>query len=222
MGGRPLSLSSARTDSALSKARTVSSQQVGTAPVSLYRGSSVVVGVLIFVPSFEIRVSRAVVDCNYLREAKARSGNLQLLTCWDMTEPRSGCPVNATVEAFGDRWTLLVLRDVMFGNRRHFNELLTQSEEGIASNILADRLRRLVAAGLLTREQTRRGQKATYSLTEAAIQLVPVFAELGAWGVRHRPTSPELRERSEALTADGRRRQFMDDLRKTHLSAAAT
>jgi hypothetical protein len=52
---------------------------------------------------------------------------------------RSGCPINAAVEAFGDRWSLLVLRDVMFGNRRYFRELLADSEEGIASNILADR-----------------------------------------------------------------------------------
>ena len=62
-----------------------------------------------------------------------------------MREPaRSGCPINMAVETFGDRWSLLVLRDVMFGNRRHFRELLAGSEEGIASNILADRLKRLV------------------------------------------------------------------------------
>ena len=60
-------------------------------------------------------------------------------------EPRSGCPINATIEVLGDRWSLLVLRDVMFGNRRHFRELQKRPEEGIASNILADRLRRLVA-----------------------------------------------------------------------------
>ena len=65
--------------------------------------------------------------------------------------PRSGCPINAAVEAFGDRWSLLVLRDVMFGNRRYFRELLANSEEGIASNILSDRLQRLVRDGLLTR-----------------------------------------------------------------------
>jgi Predicted transcriptional regulators len=67
-------------------------------------------------------------------------------------EARSGCPINAAVEAFGDSWSLLVLRDVMFGNRRYFRELLAGSEERIASNILADRLKRLVSAGLLTRE----------------------------------------------------------------------
>ena len=65
----------------------------------------------------------------------------------------------------GDPWAVLVLRDVMFGNRRHFRELLAGCEEGIASNILASRLKRLVAAGLLTRDDARRGQRATYSLT---------------------------------------------------------
>jgi DNA-binding HxlR family transcriptional regulator len=67
-----------------------------------------------------------------------------------MTTPRSGCPINLTVEALGDRWSLIVIRDVMFGDRRHFRELLSRSEEGIASNILAARLKHLVEAGLLT------------------------------------------------------------------------
>src|SRR5262245_57812958 len=57
-----------------------------------------------------------------------------------MNAPRSGCPINLTFEALGDRWSLIVIRDLMFGNRRHFRELLTRSEERIASNILADRL----------------------------------------------------------------------------------
>lgn len=60
-----------------------------------------------------------------------------------MNAPRSGCPINLTLEALGDRWSLIVIRDLMFGNRRHFRELLTRSEERIASNILADRLTRL-------------------------------------------------------------------------------
>ena len=104
--------------------------------------------------------------------------------------PRSGCPINAAVEVIGDRWSLLVLRDIMFGNRRHFRVLQEGSEEGIASNILADRLRRLVSAGLLTRADAGRGHRVTYSLTEAAIQLVPVMAVLGEWGLRHRATTP--------------------------------
>jgi DNA-binding HxlR family transcriptional regulator len=74
-------------------------------------------------------------------------------------QPRSGCAINAAVEVIGDRWSLLVLRDIMFGNRRHFRVLQEQSEEGIASNILADRLRRLVEEGLLTREDAGRGRR---------------------------------------------------------------
>jgi DNA-binding HxlR family transcriptional regulator len=78
-----------------------------------------------------------------------------------LVEPaRSGRPINAAVEAFGDSWTLLALRDVMFGNRRCIRELLAGSEEGIASNILADRLRRLAGASLLTREDAGVGRRA--------------------------------------------------------------
>ena len=79
--------------------------------------------------------------------------------------PRSGCVINAAVTVTGDRWSLLVLRDVMFGSRRHSRVLQERSEEGIASNIFADRLRRLVAEGLLTPAQADRGQRTEYSLT---------------------------------------------------------
>ena len=73
--------------------------------------------------------------------------------------PRSGCAINAAVEVLGDPWAILVLRDIMFGNRRHFRELVAGSEEGIATNILAGRLKQLVAAGLLSHEATRRGRE---------------------------------------------------------------
>jgi DNA-binding HxlR family transcriptional regulator len=76
-------------------------------------------------------------------------------------QPRSGCAINAAVEVIGDRWSLLVLRDVMFGNRRHFRILQERSKEGIASNILVDRLRRLVADGL-TRAHAGRGHRAAH------------------------------------------------------------
>jgi DNA-binding HxlR family transcriptional regulator len=134
-------------------------------------------------------------------------------------QPRSGCAINAAVEVIGDRWSLLVLRDVMFGNRRHFRVLQQRSEEGIASNILADRLRRLVADGLLTRAQAGRGHRAEYSLTEPAIQLVPVIAALGEWGARHRPTTPSLRVRAELLAEGGPDlwNEFMAELRAEHL-----
>ena len=68
-----------------------------------------------------------------------------------MNAPRSGCPINLTLEALGDRWSLIVIRDLMFGNRRHFRELLTRSEERIASNILTDRQTRLEKPELVSR-----------------------------------------------------------------------
>jgi DNA-binding HxlR family transcriptional regulator len=136
-------------------------------------------------------------------------------------EPRSECPINAAVEAFGDRWSLIVLRDIVFGDRRYFRELHANSIEGIASNVLADRLKRLVKSGLLTREDTRPGQRARYSLTEPAIQLVPVFAQLGSWGLRHRPTSSALNARAKLLEHGGPAlwREFMDELRHSHLGS---
>ena len=74
------------------------------------------------------------------------------------------------METLGDRWSLVIIRDIMFGNRRHYRELLSQSEEGIASNILADRLKKLMERGLLTRaDDPSHKQKAIYSLTEPAI-----------------------------------------------------
>mgnify|MGYP001791373294 FL=1 len=111
----------------------------------------------------------------------------------------------------------------MFGNRRYFRELLTGSEEGIASNILADRLKRLVHGGLLTREDAGPGRRAAYSLTEASIELVPVLAQLGEWGLQNRPTERRLRVRAELLAAGGPDlwAEFMAELRTLHLAKPA-
>jgi DNA-binding HxlR family transcriptional regulator len=135
-------------------------------------------------------------------------------------EPRSGCPINLSLEVFGDKWSLIVIRDMMFGNRRHFNVLLAGSDEGIASNVLADRLQRLTELGMITRAaDPSHKQKVIYSLTEPAIQLVPVLAQLGAWGRRHLPVSRELSVRAEVLERGGPEfwDRFMDELREQHL-----
>lgn len=137
---------------------------------------------------------------------------------------RSGCPINLALEMLGDRWSLVVIRDIMFGNRRHFRELLTHSEERIASNVLADRLKRLVEAGMLSRgdDPTHR-QKAIYSLAEPAIQLVPLLAQMGAWGRRHMPASEALSIRAALLEEGGPPlwEAFMTELRHLHLGAPA-
>ncbi|MBB3648826.1 DNA-binding HxlR family transcriptional regulator [Rhizobium sp. BK619] len=135
-------------------------------------------------------------------------------------ELRSGCPINLTMEVLGDRWSLIIIRDIMFGNRRHFRDLLTHSEEGIASNILAARLKRLLSLGFISRrDDPSHSQKAIYSLEEPAIQLVPVFAMIGAWGRRHLPVSEELSIRAQLLEEGGPALwdDFMEDLREIHI-----
>jgi DNA-binding HxlR family transcriptional regulator len=136
---------------------------------------------------------------------------------------RSGCPINLTLETLGDRWSLIVIRDIMFGNRRHYRDLLDHSEEGIASNILADRLKKLVAAGLLsTRPDPTHKQKTILSLTEPAIQLVPLLAQMGAWGRRFTPATPQLSIRAQLLEEGGPEmwEAFMAELRSLHLGTS--
>jgi DNA-binding HxlR family transcriptional regulator len=127
--------------------------------------------------------------------------------------------MNRTVEMFGDQWSLLVIRDIMFMNRRHFRELLTGSPEGIASNILADRLQTLVQQGVIVKsDDPSHKQKAIYSLTEKGIELLPLLMEMAAWANRHLP-SARLQGLAQTLDAGGPRvrKKFMAELRKTHL-----
>jgi DNA-binding HxlR family transcriptional regulator len=142
-------------------------------------------------------------------------------------EPRSYCPINLSLELFGDAWTLLVLRDLMFGGKRHFRELL-QSEERIASNILADRLARLVENGLLTKaEDPTHRQKAIYSLTEKAITLLPIIVQIGAWGSHWLPDAKKLDARARKVLREiqeGGPRSWtalMDELRAQHVGRRA-
>ncbi len=139
-------------------------------------------------------------------------------------QPRSYCPINLSLEIFGDAWTLLVLRDMMFSGKRHFGEFL-QSDEHISSNILADRLARLVEHGLLTRsDDPTHKQKAIYSLTETGIALLPVLVQMGIWGSKHRPASPELARFSASLEKGGPTlwAELAAELRRIHLGAPAT
>ena len=138
-----------------------------------------------------------------------------------MTEPeRSGCPINLTLEVVGDKWSLLIIRDMMFGNRRHFRELLTKSEEGISSNILADRLKTLLDRGIITwADDPSHRQKGIYSLTEQGIELLPILAQMSGWGFKYLRVSEELGIRAKLLSEGGPKMwaEFMDELRETHL-----
>src|SRR5438067_2415195 len=135
---------------------------------------------------------------------------------------RSGCPINLTLEVVGDKWSLLIIRDMIFGNRRHFRELLTKSEEGISSNILADRLKTLVAQGIISKaDDPSHKQKGIYSLTEQGIALLPVLAQMSVWGLKYLPVTEELGIRAQLLQEGGPKlwAEFMDELRATHLGA---
>ena len=140
-----------------------------------------------------------------------------------MIRRRSGCPINLTLEMFGDRWSLIILRDTMFGGkRRSFRSLLTENIEGIASNILTDRLKRLTANGLLSRSgDPGHKQRVVYSLTEKAIELVPLMAVMGSWGLRHTLPAAELATGAQVLEDGGPQlwQEFMDELRHLHLGA---
>ncbi len=132
---------------------------------------------------------------------------------------RSECVINLMVEIFGDKWSLLVIRDIIFMDRRHFRELLTKSVEGIASNILADRLQKLVEQGIIVKSQdASHKQKAIYSLTEKGIGLLPLLMEMVTWGHRY---LPPFRPRGLArILEEGGpklRAEFMAELRETHL-----
>jgi DNA-binding HxlR family transcriptional regulator len=133
---------------------------------------------------------------------------------------RSGCPINLTLEVVGDKWSLLVIRDMMFGNHRHFRELLTKSDEGISSNILADRLKKLLEQGIITREDDpSHKQKGIYSLTEQGIELLPILTQMSGWGYKYLPVSEELGIRAKLLSEGGAKMwaEFMDKLRETRL-----
>jgi DNA-binding HxlR family transcriptional regulator len=135
-------------------------------------------------------------------------------------DPRSGCAINLTLEVIGDKWTLLVIRDMIFGNRRHFRELLTKSNEGISSNILADRLKTLREQGIISwADDPSHKQKGIYSLTEQGIELLPILAQMSAWGVKYLPVTEELGIRAKLLSDGGPKMwaEFMDELRETHL-----
>src|SRR5690242_712293 len=103
-------------------------------------------------------------------------------------ERRSGCPLNASVEMLGDRWSLLIIRDMMLLGRQTFKEFLG-SYERPATNILADRLRKLEAYGIIrTERDPSDGRKLIYQLTPKGIDLAPVLTEMVLWAGRHENT----------------------------------
>lgn len=104
------------------------------------------------------------------------------------SQPRSGCPISLALELFGDPWSLLIVRDLMFKGIHTFGGFL-DAGEGIASNILSDRLTRLEETGLLTKTRDAAdGRRFVYRLTEKGIALAPMMVELVLWSADHEQT----------------------------------
>lgn len=102
---------------------------------------------------------------------------------------RSHCPIGYALDVFGDRWTLLIVRDLLFKGKQRYSEF-AESEEGIATNILADRLARLESHGLIARVAEPSGAKPRkYALTQKAIDLAPMLMEMILWSAKHDPKS---------------------------------
>lgn len=107
-----------------------------------------------------------------------------------IVERRSECPIAYGLDVFGDRWSLLVVRDIAIHGKRHYREFETAGE-GIATNILASRLQHLVDQGIIEkRRDPAHGSRRIYGLTNKGIDLLPIIVEVIAWSARHDPESP--------------------------------
>ncbi len=120
--------------------------------------------------------------------------------------------MSLSLEVLGDRWSLLIIRDLMIRGLRTFREF-QKSGEGISTNILADRLRKLEASGIITPEaEAKDRRRVNYRLTEKGIDLAPILLELLIWGARHENTAApcalveKMAKHREQLLAEVRRR----------------
>lgn len=141
---------------------------------------------------------------------------------------RSRCPIGQALDLVGDRWTLLIVRDLLFRGFREFGEFL-RAGEGIATNILTDRLRRLTSAGLLAQsDHPSDRKKFVYRLTEKGVDLAPILIELTLWGAKHFPdyaAPPDILKRMqtdpERLVAELRARLLAEQVPITQVSNLA-
>lgn len=137
-----------------------------------------------------------------------------------LKEPRSYCPQNLTLEVIGDKWTLLIIRDMMLNNKRYFREFL-HSKEKIASNILSNRLRSLEEEGIIVKQvDVNHKQKIRYSLTEKGIDLLPILIENARWSLKYKPVNKEDAIIAQNMLDGGKAniKSIMDSLKQNHLN----
>ncbi len=137
-----------------------------------------------------------------------------------MENHKSYCPINLALETFGDKWTLLIIRDIMMDGKRHFREIL-QSDEKISTNILSSRLNKLEENGIITKENDpTHKQKVIYSLTKKGIDLFPVVMAIAEWSIKHEPVGKKQSEHAQSILSGGKslEKKMISDLKKAHLS----
>lgn len=134
---------------------------------------------------------------------------------------RSHCPINFTLEHFGDKWSFLIIRDLMFKGKRHYNEFLNGPEK-VSTSVLGARLRMLEQRGIITqREDDVKKSRIKYSLTPKGIDLLPVLIELILWGGQH-DSQTEAGPEFMARATNDRERLLVDlrsALERDHLGA---
>jgi len=120
----------------------------------------------------------------------------------DMHQYKSHCPINYAQEIFGDRWCLLIIRDLLLKDKKYYGEFL-ESKEGISTNILADRLKKLQRMGLINkREDKANKSRFIYTLTEKGVDLLPMLLEMIIWGAKYDVESEAPKELIEAIKKD--------------------
>lgn len=141
-----------------------------------------------------------------------------------MKKTRSGCSINLALEVLGDKWTLLIIRDIMLGNKRHFREML-KSEEKISSNILTNRLQMLETQGIIKKQSdATHKQKYIYSLTEKGIDLLPIITTMAQWSLKHESVDEASSQHTQHLVVlnasnhNALMATFMETLKEKHLS----
>jgi DNA-binding HxlR family transcriptional regulator len=130
------------------------------------------------------------------------------------------CPIGLAAELIGDKWSIIILRDIAVLNRQTYSQLYNKSLEGISSATLAKRLKRLLDIGMLTVSNDKlHSQKKIYSLTEAAIEFVPIIFDLAHWSNTYHKPSPEYVKPIKDYMGGNKKliKEFQDGLRKIHL-----
>ena len=131
-------------------------------------------------------------------------------------EHRSTCPISTALDIFGDKWSLLVIRDLMFNEKKTYGEFL-ESEEKIATNILADRLLLLEVAGIISKhEHPESKAKVLYKLTKKGVNLVPAMVEIILWSEKYHEVHPYAKKFAKLARKDrqGMIDQIFSDLKK--------